>query len=408
MSEQPARVHHRISPPILRAGQRYDEHLGRYYRWSSYAARVGSEDVVDMAFGDPHEPTPPEIVEILRSALVPKRPDWFAYNRGDPSALEQAAQRLRREVDEPYTADHLCLTSGAFAGLATALRTVCPPGSDVIHVTPSWFYYEPMIASVGAVSVPVPALDRSFQLDLDAISAAITPSTSALIVNSPNNPTGAIYPESDLKALARLLSNASRRAGAPIYLISDEAYRRIRFGAAFTSPAAVYEWGISVYTLTKTLLLPGVRIGYLALSPLMPSPAELKEALTVAQLVGGWAFPNNSLQYALPELDEHVIDLDAIARRRARFVDGLRALGFEVVDGMGTFYAFFRSPVPDDWEFCEIAAALGVLLLPGCVTDAPGYVRATLTGSDHDVARAVDILGLARRQVLDTLVEEHT
>jgi aspartate aminotransferase len=205
-----------------------------------------------------------------------------------------------------------------------------------------------------------------------------------VIVNTPNNPTGRIYPESTLRALADLLDEASARHGRRIYLISDEPYNRLVFdGATFVSPAQFYPFTLLCYSYGKTLLSPGQRLGYLALPPSMPQDVvdAVIEAVESVQIAAGWLFPNNVMQYATPRLEELGIDVGHLQAKRDRMVEGLRAAGYRVEVPEATFYLFPHSPVPDDEAFVRLLADLGVLVMPGRIFETPGFFRICLTAT---------------------------
>jgi aspartate aminotransferase len=260
----------------------------------------------------------------------------------------------------------------------------------VIILDPPWFFYESLIAAQGATTVRVPVDMTTFDLDLDAIAAAITPRTRAIIVNSPHNPTGKIYPPETLRGLADLLTAAGERHGQPIALLSDEAYSRILFdGRDFPSPARFYPHTFVLYTYGKTLLIPGQRIGYIALSPAMPGREAFRSALLTAQIAGGWAFPNALLQHAIGDLEPLSIDIAHLQRKRDRLAGALRELGYETNLPEATFYLLVRSPWPDDLAFAERLAAERVYVLPGSAAGLPGYFRLSLTASDAMIDRAL-------------------
>jgi aspartate aminotransferase len=264
------------------------------------------------------------------------------------------------------------------------------PGDEVIFNSPPWFFYEGLIAATDGVPVRVKVQPDTFDLNLDAIQRAITPRTRVIIVNSPNNPTGKIYPESTLKALADILDQASQHNGRPIYLLSDEAYSRIVFdGYPYPSPTAYYPNAILIYTYGKVLLTPGQRLGYVALPPTMPDRKAIREALSAAQIFTGYAFPNALLQHALVDLNTLSIDIAHLQRKRDRLIDALRASGYGVHRPEGTFYLLVRSPISDDWAFSEILAEHNIFCLPGTVVELPGYFRLSLTASDEMIDRAI-------------------
>ena len=220
-------------------------------------------------------------------------------------------------------------------------------GDEVIFVSPPWFFYETLIVAAGATPVRVYAdRERSFDLDLEAIEAAITPRTRAIIVNSPHNPSGRIYGPALLTELATLLETASARNDRRIFLLSDEAYNRIVFdGHTFTTPVAYYPHSFLLYTYAKTLLSPGSRLGYLATPPGMPEAEELRLGLQIGQITYGWAYPVSLLQHAVPDLErDERRHPDACNGAATCWSRRLREQGYEAVEPEGTFYIIVRSP----------------------------------------------------------------
>src|SRR4051794_23555715 len=254
----------------------------RFLNESSWAQRVGDPTVSDFVFGNPQEMPLQGFVEALAKANVPENKDWYAYKNNEPESRAIVAADLRKRRGLAFEEEDIFLTNGAFAALSVTLCTLLNPGDEVIFISPPWFFYEALIVTYDGTPVRVKATPESFDLDLEAIAAAITDHTKAIIVNSPNNPTGKIYPPSTLSRLADLLTEASRKNGHPIYLLSDEAYSRIIFdGHDYPSPVTFYPHSFLIYTYAKTLLTPGQRIGYIALPPTMPAPNRklLREAI---------------------------------------------------------------------------------------------------------------------------------
>src|SRR5206468_5201906 len=203
--------------------------------------------------------------------------------------------------------------------IAASLRAVVDPGDEVVFLSPPWFFYELLIGAAGGTPVRVRLEPPNFDLDPDAIAAAITPRTRAVLVNTPHNPSGQIYPPERLQALASVLARASQANGRTIYLLSDEAYNRIVFdGRQFHSPAQFYPETLLLYSYGKTLLTPGQRMGYVALAPGMSNLDEMRSDLRLAQIMTGWAFPNALLQHAIEELDALHIDIGRLQARRDR------------------------------------------------------------------------------------------
>ena len=212
---------------------------------------------------------------------------------------------------------------------------------------------------------------------------------------SPNNPTGKIYPPATLQALAEILKSASERYGHPIYLFSDEAYNRILLdNQEFPSPTSYYPYSLMVYTYGKTLLNPGERLGYLAISPEMPEREKIRFPLFLAKAFAGLATPNSLLMHAIEDIEELCIDLNQLRRRRDQLINALREIGYKVHQPEGTFYLLPQSPIADDWAFFNILAEQNIICLPGTVVDLPGYFRLSLTANDLMIERS--IAGFAR------------
>ncbi len=354
--------------------------------------------IADFTFGNPQELPLPGLVDALQRHAVPRNKDWFAYKFSEPEPRAVVAASLSSRTGIPFRAEDVALTAGAFGGLGVTLRALCDVGDEVIFLSPPWFFYELMIASSGATPVRVRLQGPAFDLDPEAIEAAITPRTRAIIVNSPNNPTGRIYREPELAALGRVLEAASARHGRPIILLSDEAYNRIVFDdIEYRSAALDYGPTITIYTYGKTLLAPGQRIGYAALNPDFPDREVTNYRIFVQQLASGWGFPNALLQHAISDLEGLSVDLAALQRRRDRMVSALTGLGYEVTRPEGTFYLMVRSPDADDMAFTERLAEHGALILPGAIVESPGWFRISLTASDEMVERGLEAFGAVPR-----------
>ena len=387
MSEQPS------FPRTARLGQTqegFQRVLADPARLRRYTAATGRGTACDFFTGNPQELPLPGYVEALRHAAVPQHPGWFAYGANQPAARAVAAETLRARTGLPFAPEDIFLTAGGFGAIATALKAVTAPGDEALFCLPPWFFYEFLCVEAGLVPVKVPIDRRTFDLDLAAIEAAITPRTRLVIVNTPNNPTGRIYPPALLRGLAALLETASRRHGRPIYLLSDEVYNRIVFdGAAFCSPVEFYPHTLVAYSYGKTLLTPGDRAGYLALSPHAAPLPELRASALTAQSASAASWMNRLLQHALPDLEGLSIDIGAVERRRDRLVGALRGLGYAVHQPEGTFWLLPRSPWADDWAFWGLLMEHDIFALPGRAFEFPGYFRLSLTASDEMVERSL-------------------
>ena len=365
----------------------------RFYSSSRYSERRSDPAVSDFTFGNPHELPLPGLVSAIRERAQPRDKDWFAYKASEAEPQAFLAEHVGRELGLAFDSEDIALTTGAFAAIMVAFHQVLDVGDEAIFSEPAWFCYEPLLLAAAAVPRKVALSAPTFDLDLPAIDAAIGPRTRLVIVNSPHNPTGRIYLREVLTDLADLLERASARVGHRIYLLSDEPYRRLRFdGRAFHSPAAVYPWTFISYSYGKVLLAPGQRLGYLAISPLMPYPERraFRDSMLSAQMALGWCFPNAVMQYAVPDLETLSIDRPALARRRDRLMSVLGESGYEVLPPEGTFYLWSRWPKGDPLQLWTRLADQNVFVLPGSLMNAPDYFRISLTASDAMVERALE------------------
>ncbi|KAJ3073645.1 hypothetical protein HK102_005964 [Quaeritorhiza haematococci] len=387
-----------------------------------------------LAFGNPQDFPLPSLVSTLHKNIEPTSATHFEYLAyGDPRAREVVCTVLDKRINVTVNSDDVFITNGALVALNIVAEAILDPEDEVIVITPLYFWYEGLVRRCGATPVPVPSNpDTGFDLDVPAIVAAITPRTRAIIINSPNNPTGRIYEPETLKHLAEELMkiNDQRQKGSegdrPIVIISDEAYRRIILDedVTFTSIAQYYPYTAIVYTYGKQTLAPGVRVGYIALPASMPDHhrTELSRAIRELQICG-WNYANNDLQYGIKDLEGDLfgeegvcIDLAVLRRRRDRLVEGLREKGYtEVSNSQATFYMMVKVPAafekylsseashqksgesPSvDYLFSELMAKdYGVFFVPGLVMKFPGWFRLSVTASDEMVELAIERFGKA-------------
>ena len=355
-------------------------------------------EACDFLAGNPEQPALPGYVEILQKWAVPAHRRWFAYGFSDSRARVAAAAALGEELGLAFEPDDILLTRGAHGALALALRMVVDPGDEVVFVSPPWFFYESMILGAGGTPVRVRVEPRTFDLDLDGIEAALTPRTRVVRVNTPNNPTGRIYPPATLARLAETLRRHGGSRDRPVYLLSDESYSKVLFdGNRMVSPAAFYERTLLVHTYSKSALAPAQRLGYLALPPSMPGRERLRQMAMVAALATGNALPDAVMQYALADIEHITLDLRRLQRRRDRMLGALRGMGYNVHTPEATFYLVPRCPGTDDWAFARTLARERVLVLPGQVVEMPGYFRISLTATDDMVERSLPVFERAIR-----------
>lgn len=364
----------------------------RFYFESRYGERRLEDGISDFTFGNPHEAPLLGLVKAIRDHTLPKDKNWYAYKTSEEEPRAFLAEHVGKELGLAFEPEDIALTTGAFAAIMVAIHQTLDAGDEAIFSEPAWFCYESMLLSANAVPRKVALKAPDFDLDLAAIEAAIGPRTRLVIVNSPHNPTGRIYSKETLEQLADLLERASARIGHRIYLLSDEPYRRLRFdGRGFDSPASVYPWTLISYSYGKILLSPGQRIGYLAISPLMPEADRqaLREAQFATQMALGWCFPNAVMQYAVADIETLSIDQKALARRRDAFVSLFEELGYTFVKPEGTFYLWSKWPGDDPEALWNKLADHDVFVLPGSVMNVPDYFRISLTASNNMVERAL-------------------
>ena len=358
-------------------------------------------DIANFAVGNPQEMPLPAYVEALERHVVPQDKDWFAYKLSEPESQRTVAESLRARTGLDWDPDDVAMTNGGFAAIAVALRALLEPGDEVVFVSPPWFFYEILVLAAGGEPVRVTVDPPAFELDVDRITAAITPRTRVVLINSPHNPTGRIFSRDLLSSLADALNEASDRIGHPIWILSDEPYNRIVFdGGTVPSPAEVYPHTAVTYSYGKQLLAPGMRIGYLTVPPTCPDREALRDRVFVQQIAGGYQWPNALLQHSLADLERMSIDIGALQRRRDRLVPALRDMGYEASMPEGTFYTMARSPIEDDVAFADVLARHRVLVLPGTVVEVPGWFRVSLTASDDMVEAGIDRFAAARAEAL--------
>jgi aspartate aminotransferase len=378
------------SKPIANAA---DEMRIVFDFFSSYRAGRKPEDIrADLTFGNPHEMPLSGLVAALLAAIPPRDVNWFAYKNSEPAARQAVVEGLRKELGMSFSPEDIAMTQGAFGAIATAFSVLLNPGDECIIPVPGWFCYASVLRALNARPVKVLLNQQSFNLDIAAIDAAITPRTRIVVVNTPHNPTGVIYSKDRLRELAQLLERKSSEHGRPIFILSDEPYRRIRFDdAGFTSPAEVYPWTLVDYSYGKVLLAPGLRLGYLAVCPDMPrvEREELREMIAYAQVARGWGFPDATLQQALPQLEPLSIDIAHMQAKRDRVYAALTQWGYHLTRPQGTFYLWGSAPGLDSVDFAQTLAKRNVFVMPGTLFECPGQFRLCLTASDAMIEAAL-------------------
>ncbi len=350
-------------------------------------AEFGPENVFDFSLGNPDLPPPPQFSHVLAELIRDEEPGVHAYmpNSGWPQVRAALAARLAQEQGAAVTAGDVLMTCGAAGGLNVIMKALLDPGDEVIVFSPYFVEYTFYVDNHGGVLKIVPT-DAEFNLDLAAIEAALNEKTKAVLINSPNNPTGQIYSTESLAALGRLLD----QQGRTIYLIADEPYRKIVYdGIIVPSVMAASRNAIVVSSYSKDLSLPGERIGYVAVHPEMQDKAALLNAMTLANRILGFVNAPALMQRAVAQLQDVSVDMRIYARRRQLFCEVLDAAGLSYVKPKGAFYLFPKTPI-DDVEFCKLLLEEKILAVPGQGFGRPGHIRLAFCVNEAVIAKAGD------------------
>jgi aspartate aminotransferase len=355
-------------------------------------AQFGAENVFDFSLGNPDVPPPPQFTEVLKELAADQSPGMHAYmpNGGYPWVREALAARISQEQGVSVTGGDMLMTCGAAGAINVVMKSLLNPGDEVILLAPYFVEYNFYVDNHGGVSKVINTT-ADFDLDLAAVEAAITDKTKAVLINSPNNPTGQIYSQEALNGLGALLDAAGQRLGTTIYLIADEPYRKIVFdghqvGSAFLASRN----SIVLSSYSKELSLPGERIGFLAVHPEITEKAALLGAMTLANRILGFVNAPALMQRAVARLQDASVDNSIYARRRELFCKILTEAGYEFQPPKGAFYIFPKSPIADDVAFCAILQEHKILAVPGQGFGAPGYFRLAFCVADDVIARSAE------------------
>ena len=367
------------------------EHASWIRRMFEIGARMkrerGEENVFDFTLGNPDGEPPEKVISVLRQVVERNRPRSHAYmpNAGFPAVREVIARQLSAQTDLAYTADHILMTVGAAGAINVVLKSLLDPGDEVIILVPFFPEYQFYIENHAGRMVLVESDDK-FQPDLGRIAAAITPRTKAIILNSPNNPTGAVYSTEFLQGLEALISGLDH----PVTVIADEPYKSLIFdGLKLPVIPSIVRRTVLTYSWSKALAIPGERIGYLALSPCLPEFQALRDACTFANRILGFINAPAVWQWVMAEVADLEIDPLPYQEKRDLLWNGLTRIGYEVTKPQGTFYMFPKAPIPDDLAFVRSLMDDGILAVPGSGFGRAGYFRLSLTIPRHTIERAL-------------------
>jgi aspartate aminotransferase len=360
-------------------------------------AQYGADNVYDFSLGNPNVPPPEKFNEVLRDIIGTCGLDDHCYmpNTGYPMVCGSVADYLAKEQRAPVTAKDVIMTCGASGALNVALKAVLDPGDEVLTPIPCFVEYKFYADNHGGVLKTV-ATRPNFELDPDAIAAAITAKTKVFLINSPNNPTGQVYSAESLKSLAEILEQKGREFNRTIYLLSDEPYRKIVYdGVEVPSIFTAYPNSILGTSYSKDISIPGERIGFLAVNPAATYKKDLMAAMTVANRILGYVNAPALMQRVVACMQGLSVDISEYARKRDLLCDGLAGFGYEFIKPPGTFYLFPRSPIPDDVEFVDALKEERILVVPGSGFNGPGHFRIAFCVSDDTIKNSMPGFGKA-------------
>jgi aspartate aminotransferase len=351
-------------------------------------ARYGVDNVYDFSLGNPNLEPPPLFRQRLKEIVASDQPGTHGYmsNAGYLETRTVLAAYLAKENNLPFTANEVIMTCGAAGALNTALKALLDPGDEVIIISPYFVEYNFYVDNHGGVCRTVPSLP-DFTLDPQAIDRAITDKTKAIVINTPNNPTGQIYPESNLRELAEVLRSHSKQT---IYILSDEPYRKLVYdGTVVPSIFAIWPETIVATSYSKDLSLPGERIGYLAVHPSAKYKKDLVAALTLSHRILGFVNAPALMQRVIASLQGVTADINEYRRKRDLLCAGLSRAGYDFLTPKGAFYVFPHSPISDEVAFVLKLKEENILTVPGSGFGAPGYFRISFCVEDRTIEKAL-------------------
>ncbi len=358
------------------------------------AKKYGAENVCDFSLGNPNVPAP----ETVRNAMIdvlretePVKLHGYMPNTGFPEVRAAVAESLARRTGAELTARNIVMCTGAAAGLNVVLKTLLDPGDEVLAFAPFFVEYGNYVSNHGGVMKIVPPNFPTFRPDPEALAACVGPRTRALIINSPNNPTGIVYSEEDIRAIAEVLERKQTEYGTDIYLISDEPYRELVYDPDTRVPyvPALYRNTIICYSWSKSLSLPGERIGYVAVPSGVSDFADIMDCLSVATRIMGFVNAPSLQQLAVIRCLEDKADIAFYKRNRDMLCEGLAAAGYEFAKPDGAFYLWVKSPFADEERFVEMAKKHLLLLVAGSGFACPGYVRLAYCTAPEVIERSI-------------------
>lgn len=351
----------------------------------------GPENVFDFSLGNPNLDPPAAFNTILKTLLDQESPGCHGYmpNTGYLEVRKSVADYLCLEQGVSISAAEIIMTCGAAGGLNVILKAILDPGDEILTPTPHFVEYGFYVGNHGGMLKTVPT-NPDFTLNIGAISDAITPKTKAVLINSPNNPTGQIYSKESLAALGEVLAQKGKTFGRTIYLMSDEPYRKVVYdGAKVPSVFDCYAESIMTTSYSKDISIPGERIGFIAVNPAVTHKDALLGAMALTNRILGFVNAPALMQRVIARMQGLSVDISAYARKRELLCSGLSESGYDFVKSPGTFYLFPRTPIADDVEFVKALQKELILVVPGSGFGGPGHFRIAFCVSDDTIIKAL-------------------
>ena len=357
------------------------------------AAVYGKENVYDFSLGNPSVPAPAAVKQAILAILEEEEEGMvhgYMSNAGFEDVRETIARSLNDRFQTNFHVNNIMMTVGAASGMNVILKSLLDPKDEVIAFAPYFMEYGAYVRNYDGILTVISPDTKTFQPNLTDFAKKITPRTRAVIINTPNNPTGVVYSEATLEAISRILTEKSREAGHPIVLISDEPYRELAYdGVEVPYVTKFYANTVVCYSYSKSLSLPGERIGYLVIPDEMEDSSQVFSAASIANRVLGSVNAPSLMQRVIKRCVNEKVNLEAYDKNRNLLYNSLRDLGFQCIKPEGAFYLFVKSPMEDEKEFVNLCKSHRVLVVPGTSFACPGYVRIAYCVSYEQIERSL-------------------
>ena len=353
------------------------------------ASIYGAENVYDYSLGNPSVAPPKEIKEVIKNILDTENPNHlhgYTNNSGFEDVRTSIAENINSKKGSNFTFRNIVMTNGAAAGLNIIFKCILNPGDEIITFAPFFTEYRNYVSYYSSTLTVVPADTETFQVNFEEFEKLVSPKTRGILINTPNNPSGAVYSKETIRKIAEILNRKQEEFGTDIYLISDEPYRELVYeDIEIPFIPEYYKNTFAAYSFSKSLSLPGERIGYVTLNSEMADFDEMTQALNVANRVAGFVNANSLFQKVVPYCLDYTVDIEIYNKNRILLYDKLTELGFKCVKPAGAFYLFPQSLIEDDIEFCKIAKEYNLLFVPGTGFGCKGHVRLSYCISEETI-----------------------